>query len=113
MVKNVYKEWIELSEGCLVDGPPKTKTHHYWLFVNHCRVKKLASGRLVLERRTGVHHVEAPSGAAVRRKVQDYVNRPEVRLLRKDIESNDFKTLPKRQLDVPESVVTGHAEIYQ
>jgi hypothetical protein len=97
----------------LVDGPPKSALHKFYLFVNHCRVKKLPSGRLVLERKTNVEVVEHSTIRGRDKLLQAFVNRRDVRLLRNDLETNDFEQLPKRQLDVPSKVVRGTAEIYQ
>ncbi|HEY6244593.1 MAG TPA: hypothetical protein VIX17_11625 [Pyrinomonadaceae bacterium] len=112
MVKTVVTEWVELSQAYLFDGPPRRKRHEGYLFVNRCEVRQLKSG-LMLLRTHGVDEIQAESKAELERKVADYANQPDVRLLRKGLETNDFHVLPSQSRKVTPELLNGTADIYE
>lgn len=111
--KFVIREWIELANGCLVDKPPRTKTFQTYLFINNCRVKELPGGKRVLDRQNSIKVFKAFTQKEMDDQLLAFVNQRNVRLLRDDLESNDWDALPKRQVGVDRKVVNGKAEIYQ
>lgn len=109
----VIAEWIELANGCLEDGPPKRPSFETWLFVNYCTVKQ-REGRLpYLTRKLDVQHLKAATKDELDAQVLSFVERPEVRLLVENLETNNFDILPREQKIVAPEIIDGSAGIYQ
>lgn len=111
----VVKEWTELAQGYLFDGPAKRSkqtNHKAFMFINRCALKRRKDTTTYLLRDHTVETLEATSRRALDRKIFEFVQRPDVRLLAEGIETNDFDLLPKKLKNPAPNIVNGTAKIY-
>ncbi len=108
------REWYEVSQGFLLDGPPKRRDgYEATMFYNRCELKQRPSGRLVIRRHLGVETIEAPSKELMEAKMADYLQRDDVRLLAKGLEVNQKTLFPLEQIDPSVELVEGtDTELY-
>lgn len=104
----VIKQWIEVQEGAISDEPPKARDgkYHFYLFLNHCQIRRTAKGDSVL-RTSGVQEIVGTSRHDMDQRVSDFVDRGDVRML--EVEANE---LPRSEPATP-ALVDGTDPIYQ
>lgn len=107
----VLSTWIELSNGMVLDEPPKRDDFEGILFVNQCEVRRTKNGENVY-RSSGIRVFNAPTRDELDEKIAEFANQSDVRLLVDGIDANDSKRLPRRQ-PLSEGLRDGWAEIYK
>lgn len=68
---NIIAKWIEMSRTYLSDAPPRSRHYEANLFVNHCEVRQVKSG-LILVRKRDVVTLEADSPKKLTELVADF-----------------------------------------
>lgn len=109
----IIRRWNEVADGAMHDSPPRTRDgkHHYWIFVNRCEVQRKA-GVTRLVRVNDVKEFTGNSMDDVEQQVVSFCDQPGVRMLRDDLNANDWDELPLRS-EAPADVIDGTADIYK
>lgn len=106
----LIKQWIEVYNGSMEDN--RDGRHEYYLFVNHCEVRRSTKQEYVTRVST-VEFIRGDSDEELLDKFLAFIKRDNVRLLTPDIQCNTAGCdVPKREPLRP-SLLDGTDPIYQ
>jgi hypothetical protein len=105
------KQWIELDNTYLTDGPPKQREYEAVLLVNRCEYRTKVKAPYVRRVRSA-ETLKASTKRELTEKVAAFATRRGVRLLRPTISANQLPTEVRGATKQIRQLIRGTADIY-